>query len=351
MPIVNVLSIVLILLLALPAEAEQEAAPANEGDPKQVEAKQEKPSEPKKAKEGFQAVPEKKESKPETEQKKETQAAQKAAAAVKKVDAERKREVAVQREKALAEQNKAQVLQWRQQLQPVMINELNFVRQVCEIPQDQRAKVRAAGEKGLEAAALSFVQQQQTGRGADQLPISQEIQAGLRETLQAALPPEQFERYERELKARTEHRKRAAIASVVSSLEEALSLDVEQRKAITASIEAKWREPWESWLMLSRYSDQYFPEIPDEVVVPHLQQAQRALWKDLQKIQLGSFTGIMNQPVDDPEWWDKEQAPPVGPPDSVPVAAPAAEVNGEVAEFGKVFLEVLGAMFKAGGKK
>jgi len=327
MQIGSLLSIVLILLLALSAEAKQEAAPA-----KEAEAKQEKPAEPKKkAKEGFQAVPEKKAS-----------SAQKAAAAAKK------RAVAVQRENAVADQNQAQLLHWRQQLQPVLVNELNFVRQVCEIPREQRATVRAAGEKSLDAAAATLVQEQQRGRAAEQLPLSQKMQGDLREVLQAALPAEQFERYQQELNARTQHRKRAAILSVVASLEEALSLDLDQRRAITESIEAKWREPWEIWLVLNRYSDQYFPDIPDDVLVPHLRQAQRELWKDLQKIQLGSFTGVMNQPVDDPEWWGKEEAPPVGPPDAVPVAAPPAQ---DAAALGEVFLQVLGEMLKAGGKK
>jgi hypothetical protein len=335
-------------LEVVPAEAQNTngVAVAKAAGEKVEKPEPAKPEPKKKAKEGFQAVQEKK-----------------GAPARRIVVAPLGPAVAPrQGVLAIAAQNDAMLKQWQQQLRPLLVAELNFVRHVCDLSEEQRPKIRAAGEKGLQEAAAEFVKTQQ-GRRPSQLvdpPSSSTfIQRNVSEALEATLLPEQYARYKAEFDARTAQRKRATILSVVSRLEEALSLSVEQREKLMAELSTNWREEWEQWLVVSRYGEQYFPQIPNRVLYPHLEQTQRSLWDELPKIASGSFVGLMGQPVDDVAWWGAvPAAPPVAPPDAVNAAAvdaPAAEAKGEVeaeapAALGQVFLKVISDLFSGGQK-
>ena len=146
------------------------------------------------------------------------------------------------------------------------------------------------------------------------------IRAGLLKSLEQTLTAEQLARYKAEAKARAEQRKRATILSAIARLDSALSLTKEQREKLDEAISTKWRDEWEQWLMVSRYGDQYFPQVPQDVVIPHLDSEQRVVWNSLQKIGVG-FHGSFVQPQDDEAWWGNRPEP-VGPPD--PFAEPPA---------------------------
>jgi hypothetical protein len=217
--------------------------------------------------------------------------------------------------------NDAMVQQWVQQFRPTLIAELNFIRQVCDLTPGQRPTIRAAGEVVLVDAATQFARYQQGGRVRNGELQSQPfppatIRAGLLKTLEQTLTPEQLANYKTEARARAEQRKRASILSVVARLDSALSLTREQREKLSEAITAKWREDWEQWLMVSRYGDQYFPQVPQDIIVPHLDSEQRVVWNSLQKIGVG-FPGSFVQPQDDEAWWGN-QAEPVGPPEAIP---------------------------------
>ncbi len=323
-----------------PAKAEKAEGAAVEkaGGQKDEKAEPAKPEPKKKAKEGFKAVAEK------------------------KGDWDGRAIIfpaaPVRGQLNVAAKNEAMVKQWKQQLQPLLLAELNFVRQVCELTEEQRPKIRAAGEKSLQSAVEQFVKAQQGQRAARatvQLSSSAQIQRDLAETLEETLSPEQFANYKSEMAARTAQRKRAAILCVVARLEDALSLSVEQREKLLDVFSSQWRDEWVQWLVVSHHGDQYFPQIPDNLLQPHLEEAQLTLWSELPRIASGSFFGAMGQPVDDPDWWGAPKAPPVEPPDSVPAAAPAAAAPAEAkaddqAALGQVFLQVIGKLI-AGGKK
>jgi hypothetical protein len=223
----------------------------------------------------------------------------------------------------------AMVQQWVQQFRPTLIAELNFIRQICDLTPGQRPTIRAAGEVVLVDAATQFARYQQGGRVRNAELQFQPfppaiIRAGLLKTLEQTLTPEQLERYKAEAKARTEQRKRATITSAIARLDTALSLTKEQREKINEAITVKWRDEWEQWLMVSRYGDQYYPQVPQDVVIPHLDSEQRVVWNSLQKIGVG-FHGSFVQPQDDSAWWGN-QPDPVDPPDLLvepPAVAPA----------------------------
>jgi hypothetical protein len=225
--------------------------------------------------------------------------------------------------------NDAMVQQWVQQFRPTLIAELNFIRQICDLTPGQRPTIRAAGEVVLVDAATQFARYQQGGRVRNGELQSQPfppaiIRAGLLKSLEQTLTPEQLASYQAEAKARVEQRKRATILGAIARLDTALSLTQEQREKLSEAITIKWHDEWEQWLMVSRYGDQYFPQVPQDIVIPHLDSEQRVVWNSLQKIGVG-FHGSFVQAQDDEAWWGN-QPEPVGPPEAFaepPAIAPA----------------------------
>jgi hypothetical protein len=183
---------------------------------------------------------------------------------------------------------------------------------MCEVPEVQRPKIKAAGEASLEKAARQLAEQQFGGnRGMSGQPDPRKtIDDDLAAALKRAVTADQMAAYTSEVAKRTERRKRAAVLTAVSLLDEALWLTPEQRQKIHDSLVANWQASWEQWLMLHRYGGQYFPMIPDQHVVSHLNEEQRRVWNGLQKISLSSWSGAEAQVPEDDGWWGDEPARP-----------------------------------------
>jgi hypothetical protein len=213
--------------------------------------------------------------------------------------------------------NDAMVQQLVMQYQPLVTAELAFVRQICDdLSPEQRKKIKSATEASLKHAATQMAQFQQGGalvlqaNGIRTIRAKREpepayiIRDGLGQALQDSLAAEQLDRYRGEAAKRLETRKRAAVASVVARLDAALYLTADQREAVTESISANWQSKWENWLLLSAYGGQYLPQFPEKCV-SCLSDEQLAVWRGLQKIEVGMFNfnpgGVV--PNDD-GWWD-----------------------------------------------
>ena len=211
----------------------------------------------------------------------------------------------------------AQVQQWvaqfTRQYRPILTTELNFIRQMCDLAPEQRPKIKAAGEASLNEAVLKMAEfQGGRMRGGVRVQNAQPdpqraIRESLAKVLRETLTPEQMTKYETEATQRTALRKRAAIRYVVARLDSTLCLTSEQRDKMAQSITAGWQDNWENWLRFSSYGDQYFPQVPDQHVVPHLDADQKSMWSGLQKVNFGSSSGGGNVPADD-GWWGDEPA-------------------------------------------
>jgi len=123
--------------------------------------------------------------------------------------------------------------------------------------------------------------------------------------LEKTLTPEQMAKFTEEATQRTALRKRAAILTVAARLDTTLCLTIEQRDKIVTAISAGWQDTWEQWLMISVYGDQYFPLVPDQHVVSHLNADQKSVWTGLQKVDFGFWGGGGNGEADD-GWWGAE---------------------------------------------
>src|SRR3954453_8694454 len=107
-------------------------------------------------------------------------------------------------------QNDAQLQQYVQLLQPAMWQELNFIRQVCDLTPEQRPKIRAAADVAVKDGAKAVLQPQRANVNGVMVVRSQPtsgaqaIRDSLHETLKKTLTSEQLKRYEAEDAKRTE---------------------------------------------------------------------------------------------------------------------------------------------------
>jgi hypothetical protein len=206
--------------------------------------------------------------------------------------------------RARQERDDARVQQYAQMLQPALWTELEFVRQICALAPQQRPKIKAAAEASMKEAARDFALPQGRTQGAMQARAIQKIRAGLTQALREALEPQQFDDFLEEAERRIAHRRQTAMLSAVSQLDGVLCLTSQQREKLLASLEANWQDDWEQWMVLQRYGAGYFPQIPDQHVVGHLDANQQAVWRTLQKMNLNVWVSLNGPQRADDGWWD-----------------------------------------------
>jgi hypothetical protein len=212
-------------------------------------------------------------------------------------------------------QNDAQIQQYVQLLQPLMWQELNFIRQVCDLTPEQRPQIRTAADVAVKEGAKAVLQPQKAQANAKPVMVmrsqptagAQAIRESLHETLKKTLTSEQLEHYEAEDAKRAGTTKQATILGVVALLDAALFLSPEQREKIVANLDTSWQREWEQWLLVYQYNGQYVPQIPDQHVVPLLNEEQRLVWSGLQKVSFNSWHNNGQQQNDD-GWWNPQGA-------------------------------------------
>jgi hypothetical protein len=195
-------------------------------------------------------------------------------------------------------------------LQPTLWAELDFIRQVCPLTPEQRPKIKAAGEEGLKQAArhIGLPQQRVISNRASgtQMAAARTIRAALSKALEEALPQEEFEKYSEEALHRTNHRKQAAILNVVARLDALLCFSAEQREKLVDTLSTSWQDEWEQWLMLHQYGGQYFPQIPEQHVLPHLNDEPKSVWRGVQKISVNAWSSV-GRPRANDGWWEAKK--------------------------------------------
>ena len=224
-------------------------------------------------------------------------------------------------------------LQLDKPLQMLMNAELHFVEKVCALSQEQRKPVKQAGKRCLEEATVEFAKLLQAppnmvlGGLDPQSALSdprKKLQQRLERRLKDVLEPDQLAHYQAELQSRNMFRRQGQVLLLVARLDSALTLNAEQRSQLTDSLTTKWKEAWEQQPQFWQFNEQYFPQIPDEVVIPHLNEKQKAIWRGLQKIgrvffgRNGAIDLGMN--IDNVPWEPGLDAP---------EAAPASETTPE----------------------
>jgi hypothetical protein len=201
-------------------------------------------------------------------------------------------------------QNDAQLQQYVQLLQPVMWQELDFIRQVCDLTPEQRPKIRSAADMALKDGAKAVLQPQRGGRSQTTVG-AQAVHDSLLGDLKKTLTTEQLERYEAEDAKRAEATKQAVILGVVAQFDGALFLSKEQREKMVAGLDKDWQRDWEQWLITFQYNGQYYPQVPDKYIAPLLNDEQKLVWSGLNKVSINSWNHNARGQNDE-AWWNPQ---------------------------------------------
>ncbi len=218
-----------------------------------------------------------------------------------------------------AAQLDAQVQQFIQQFRPLFRAEYYFLRRICDLAPDQRKQVAREGERAVHDAAKKFAELQQKmmqggWRPGTQYPEPQQVlEDVLSKSVTGFLSPAQRARYKEEIDKRIANRKQVALDNLVAKLDSDLVLTALQREKISESLSSHWNDSWSQSMQMLMNIEQFFPNIPDNLVVPFLTENQKKSWQRIprnQNVFFGfQFGGMQveNDPLDDPELVEARQ--------------------------------------------
>jgi hypothetical protein len=207
--------------------------------------------------------------------------------------------------------------QYGAQIRQVHRTEMHLMRIVAEPTKEQYEKIAADGVTAMKAAAKKYADAM-NGNGfiGDEFDPRKSIAEVIAQSVRSTLSPEQFARYEKELKLRTAARKRMVVSNLVSMVDGILILRPDQREKIREILNDNWNEIWDQ-PQLYMYGRQYIPPMPDAKINPILTDTQRTVWQGVQKMNVRfGMNGRNARAINIPdEAWDnnpqrKNPAPP-----------------------------------------
>ncbi len=176
------------------------------------------------------------------------------------------------------------------QMRPVLRAEIHLIRTLCKPSPEQLTKLTKAGEKVLRDVAGKAAEAQlkmQQGIGVQTVPnVVEEIQHALNRVIQAELSPVQAALYQTETTARMQSERDVAARLLVARFDPVLNLSAEQRDKIAAKL-AKSNNAMAKSLDNLMYANGYLPAVDDSDVVPFLDDRQKTLWRDTQRVHFG----------------------------------------------------------------
>ena len=101
-------------------------------------------------------------------------------------------------------------------------------------------------------------------------------------TVKTNLTAEQVARFEKEIESRNLDRSRAAIDTLVTRLDEALTLSAEQREKVTRALSVNFNAPWlQNFETMLLQGNVVIPNGIERLVEPSLNPTQRTIWRRL----------------------------------------------------------------------
>ena len=189
--------------------------------------------------------------------------------------------------------------QFLPQLSPLMTAELSFINRACNLNLEQRKKIKAASDLCLKAAVRTYALAANgrafgfQGRRVETIPDPSELMhQALANVLEETLQPQQRTAYDAEMAKRKAFRQRAAVAGLVAIIDKRLFLTAEQRQKLSESLVNNWNPNWgQSSETLINAADN-LPGIPDQFVMPMLNESQQQVWRTTRKASYSSWGGI-----------------------------------------------------------
>jgi hypothetical protein len=195
---------------------------------------------------------------------------------------------------AAAEQNRRNIeAQYRPQFEQMLYAELAFFRRVCKPDANQFLEVAKAAKADIHTALREFAVSMTSPRAvpAGQAQPADQPRAAVQKQLlslaEAKLGPEKARLYRQECDKLAELRRHSVIMNVVASLDERLVLSPRQRDKLVESLSPKYDSSWEAYCEIYTSNPQYWPSIPDPLIVPLLDERQKGIWQQAMKPSFG----------------------------------------------------------------
>lgn len=151
----------------------------------------------------------------------------------------------------------------------ILKGELDFVDRICKLSQSQRDLLEDAGEKYF----LTINDR------LDKNHVRVRIQDRIAFVVSTELPSEMADRYMKEHGLLREFEKHSAAENVVVTIDKMLALTAQQREQIVNSLSTIWNNY--EVPTLEKFSESEFDiTIPEECVLPFLQESQKVVWND-----------------------------------------------------------------------
>lgn len=181
-----------------------------------------------------------------------------------------------------------------QYLRRIHANERKFLARVCTLTEDQqkqaenlevdwKAEVAKFGVGvNVRGVALSRVQ---AANASTPFQLRDRFRASIWKRFSDLLTPDQQDAYKGEISARDDFRRRSEVACLMVILSKALALRPEQVQPLSNSL-ATWDGA--GLVQLENYmhadSTPYLPNLPEALVLKHLDATQRVVFKGIKKI-------------------------------------------------------------------
>ena len=191
------------------------------------------------------------------------------------------------RKQAAGEAMAAQLIR---QIRPILRAELRLIRTVCKTSEEEQRALAREGEKALQLAVGKVAEMQvkaRQGIGSAMPDVPNEIQSALAAAVKSRLSPERVERYRAELDERARIRREVTARCLVAKLDQLLNLAPEQRVKIAAALQES-ADSLASTVDTLIHNSSYYPNLPPNQVVPFLDERQKAIWNNTQKVTFGS---------------------------------------------------------------
>ena len=183
-------------------------------------------------------------------------------------------------------------------LKPLIEAELLFMKKVCTPSKEELGQIR----KGVETYVDSTIP------GAVST-ATDFVREPFDELVEKQLSRAKVDLYRAECDKRKAFERQACAHTLVAQLDHELCLSTAQREAISRSLAAKWDDSWDALVeLVAVEGTRLVPQIPDDLIEPHLESPQLEIWINLPKVgsmnwrfQSPNLT-IMGIPV--PDWED-----------------------------------------------
>lgn len=200
----------------------------------------------------------------------------------------------------------------KKQLEGNLALELGFVRRACDPTPEQKEQILAAAKECLDVVAQADKRAPQRRGGGvfvvrngrvQERQASGSLRRELKERLRDILEKEQWERYQEEWDKREAFVTEVFIDQVMACYEERLALTAQQQKEVRESLKNGWKPGEQLSLDILRNNPQFLPQLPDNLVLPFLDENQKTIYRAAPKLNLEQQIGAVERiPFRDDSW-------------------------------------------------